>query len=71
MDGTATALYLTAFVPGRTLAPDDIFVITLIFGFFAVPRRHRHRVLFWGTLGVIVLRGITFAIPGAGMAVSP
>lgn len=58
MDATATAQYLTAFVVEKTLAMDNIFVIALIFGFFAIPRQYQHRVLFWGILGVIVLRGI-------------
>ena len=49
-----TAQYLTAFVVEKTLALDNIFVIALIFGFFAIPRAYQHRVLFWGILGVIV-----------------
>ncbi|WP_312531065.1 TerC family protein [Paracoccus sp. (in: a-proteobacteria)] len=62
MDGTATAQYLTAFVVEKTLALDNIFVIALIFSFFAIPRKYQHRVLFWGILGVIVLRGIMIAL---------
>lgn len=62
MGGTATAQYLTAFVVEKTLALDNIFVIALIFGFFAVPRLYQHRVLFWGILGVIVLRGIMIGL---------
>lgn len=58
MGGEATAQYLTAFVVEKTLALDNVFVIALIFGFFAIPRQYQHRVLFWGILGVIVLRGI-------------
>jgi len=57
MGAEATAQYLTAFVVEKSLAMDNIFVIALIFGFFAIPRRYQHRVLFWGILGVIVLRG--------------
>lgn len=55
--------YLTGFVIEKTLALDNIFVIALIFSFFAVPREYQHRALFWGILGVIVLRGIMI---GAG-----
>ncbi|MBT9247156.1 TerC family protein [Gemmobacter fulvus] len=62
MGATATAQYLTAFVVEKTLALDNIFVIALIFGFFAVPRIYQHRVLFWGILGVIVLRGIMIGL---------
>ncbi|WP_138472899.1 TerC family protein [Poseidonocella sp. HB161398] len=57
MDAAAAAQYLTAFVVEKTLALDNIFVIALIFGFFAIPAACQHRVLFWGILGVIVLRG--------------
>jgi tellurite resistance protein TerC len=62
MDAEATAQYLTAFVVEKTLAMDNIFVIALIFGFFAIPRQYQHRVLFWGILGVIVLRGIMIGL---------
>lgn len=57
--------YLTAFVVEKTLALDNIFVIALIFASLHIPARHQHRVLFWGVLGVIVLRGIMI---GAGAA---
>ena len=54
--------YLTAFALEKTLALDNIFVIALIFSFFAVPRKYQHRVLFWGILGVIVLRAIMIGL---------
>src|SRR5690349_8921463 len=50
--------YLTAFVVEKTLAMDNVFIIAMIFSFFAIPRAYQHRVLFWGILGVIVLRGL-------------
>jgi tellurite resistance protein TerC len=56
------ALYLTAFVVEKTLALDNVFVIALIFSFFGIPRKYQHRVLFWGILGVIVLRGIMIGL---------
>lgn len=62
MDSAATAQYLTAFVVEKTLALDNIFVIALIFGYFGVPREYQHRVLFWGILGVIVLRGLMIGL---------
>ena len=55
--------YLTGFLVEKTLAMDNVFVISLIFTYFAVPRQYQHRVLFWGILGVIVLRAILI---GAG-----
>lgn len=58
--------YLTGFVVEKSLAMDNIFVIAMIFGYFAIPRHYQHRVLLYGILGVIVLRGIMI---GAGAAV--
>ena len=54
--------YVTGFVVEKTLALDNVFVIALIFSFFAVPRIYQHRVLFWGILGVIVLRAIMIGV---------
>jgi tellurite resistance protein TerC len=62
MGGEATSAYLTAFVVEKTLAMDNVFVIALIFSWFAIPRQYQHRVLFWGILGVIVLRGIMIGV---------
>lgn len=58
----AAKLYLTAFVVEKTLALDNVFVIALIFTYFSIPRAYQHRVLFWGILGVIVLRGIMIGV---------
>lgn len=54
--------YLTGFIVEKTLAMDNIFVIAMIFAFFAIPRQYQHRVLFWGILGVIVLRAIMIGL---------
>ncbi|HEY9216899.1 MAG TPA: TerC family protein [Phenylobacterium sp.] len=54
--------YLTGFVVEKSLAMDNVFVIALIFGFFAIPRDLQHRVLFWGILGVIVLRAVMIGL---------
>ena len=53
--------YLTGFVVEKSLAMDNVFVIAMIFAYFAIPRQFQHRVLFWGILGVIVLRAIMIA----------
>jgi tellurite resistance protein TerC len=60
---TATEKYLTGYVVEKSLSVDNIFVIAMIFGFFAVPPLYQHRVLFWGILGALLLRG---AMIGAG-----
>lgn len=62
-DGTAAAAkYLTGYVVEKSLSVDNIFVIVMIFGFFAVPPIYQHRVLFWGILGALVLRGAMIAV---------
>jgi tellurite resistance protein TerC len=53
--------YLTGFVVEKSLAMDNIFIIATIFSYFAIPRQYQHRVLLYGILGVIVLRGIMIA----------
>ena len=54
--------YYTGFLIEKSLSMDNVFVIALIFSFFAIPRRYQHRVLFWGILGVIVLRAIMIGL---------
>ena len=46
----------------KSLTMDNVFVIALIFSFFAILRQYQHRLLFWGILGVIVLRAIMIAL---------
>jgi tellurite resistance protein TerC len=59
--GSATLKYLTGYLVEKSLAVDNIFVIAMIFGFFAVPARYQHRVLFWGILGALIMRGAMIA----------
>ena len=59
---TATAKYLTGYVVEKSLSIDNVFVIAMIFGFFAVPPIYQHRVLFWGILGALVMRGAMIAL---------
>ncbi len=59
----AALQYLTGYIVEESLSIDNIFVMVLILGFFGVPARDQHRVLFWGILGAVVLRG---AFIGAG-----
>lgn len=54
--------YYTGFMIEKSLSMDNVFVIALIFGFFSIPRQYQHRVLFWGILGVIVLRALMIAL---------
>jgi tellurite resistance protein TerC len=57
--------YFTGFFVEKSLAMDNVFVISLIFTYFAIPRIYQHRVLVWGILGVIVLRGIMIGLGAA------
>jgi tellurite resistance protein TerC len=66
MGDAAGIQYLTGFAIEKSLAIDNVFVIAMIFGYFAVPRLHQHRVLFWGIIGVVVLRAIMIGV-GAAM----
>jgi len=64
--GSADALaYVTGFVVEKSLAMDNVFVIAMIFAAFAIPREYQHRVLFWGILGVIILRAVMIAAGAA------
>jgi tellurite resistance protein TerC len=52
----AALAFLTGYLIEKSLSVDNIFVIALIFGYFAVPAAYQHRVLFWGILGALVMR---------------
>ncbi len=54
--------FYTGFLVEQSLSMDNVFVMAMIFGFFGIPRRYQHRVLFWGILGVIVLRAIMIGL---------
>ncbi|MDX5372492.1 MAG: TerC family protein [Pseudomonadaceae bacterium] len=61
--GAQSALeFYTGFLVEQSLSMDNVFVMAMIFGFFGIPRRYQHRVLFWGILGVIVLRAIMIGL---------
>jgi tellurite resistance protein TerC len=64
--GEAGIQFFTGYLIEKSLSVDNIFVIALIFGFFAVPKIHQHRVLFWGILGALVMRAI-FIVAGAAL----
>lgn len=59
---TATVKYVTGYLVEKSLAVDNIFVIAMLFGFFAVPALYQHRVLFWGIVGALVMRGAMIAV---------
>lgn len=54
--------FFTGYLLEKSLSVDNIFVFVLIFGFFATPPEYQHRVLFWGVLGALVMRGVMIAL---------
>lgn len=60
----ASLEFVTGYVLELSLSVDNLFIFLLIFNYFAVPEQQQHRVLFWGIVGALVLRGIFI---GAGV----
>jgi tellurite resistance protein TerC len=58
--------FVTSYVIELFLSVDNLFVFLVIFRYFAVPEEHQHRVLFWGVIGALVLRGLFI---GAGVGI--
>ena len=58
--------WLTGYLIEKALSVDNLFVFLLIFTYFKVPAEYQHRILFWGVLGALVLRGI-FILAGAAL----
>jgi tellurite resistance protein TerC len=57
-DADTALTFLTGYIIEESLSVDNIFVMVLIFNYFAVPREFQHRVLFWGILGALIMRGL-------------
>ncbi|MGE4312759.1 MAG: TerC/Alx family metal homeostasis membrane protein [Pseudobdellovibrionaceae bacterium] len=54
--------YFTAYLVEKSLSLDNIFVMSVIFGYYQIPLAYQHRVLFWGIIGVLVLRGVVIGV---------
>jgi tellurite resistance protein TerC len=62
-DGWSAFLkFVTGYVVEESLSVDNVFVIAMLFQYFAVPREYQHRVLFWGILGAVAMRGVMIGI---------
>ncbi len=59
----AVITYLTGYLIELSLSVDNLFVFLLIFAYFKVPAKYQHRVLYWGILGALIMRGVMI---GAG-----
>jgi len=55
-------LYYTGFLVEKSLSLDNIFIISIIFSSLKIERKYQHRVLFWGILGAIVMRGVLIGV---------
>ncbi len=64
---TVALEFLTGYVIEYSLSIDNIFVFVLVFGYFAIPPKYKHRVLFYGILGALVFRAIFIALGAALM----
>jgi tellurite resistance protein TerC len=64
-NGEAALAFFTGYLIEKSLSVDNIFVFILIFSFFAVPAAYQHRVLFWGILGALIMRGTLIAVGAA------
>jgi tellurite resistance protein TerC len=61
--GSEKALeFFTGYVIEKSLSVDNVFVIALLFSYFAVPREYQHKVLFWGILGALVMRATMIGV---------
>jgi tellurite resistance protein TerC len=54
--------FVTGYLIELSLSMDNVFVIALIFGYFRIPSENQHRVLFWGILGALVMRGLLIGV---------
>ncbi len=64
----ATKLYITAYLVEKSLSMDNVFVIAMIFTAFGIPAKYQHRVLFWGIVGALLMRGVMIGIGAAVVA---
>src|SRR3712207_3439904 len=65
MGAQAGLEFLTGYLIEKALSVDNIFVFVLVFSYFNVPPRYQHRVLFWGILGALLMRGAMIAAGAA------
>jgi tellurite resistance protein TerC len=60
--GDIALLFVTGYLIEQSLSVDNIFVIVMIFSYFRIPARYQHRVLFWGIVGALIMRGFFIAL---------
>ena len=71
-NGPTRALeFLAGYLIEKSLSVDNIFVFIMIFSYFAVPAAYQHKVLFWGILGALLMRGLFIATHEKGSGSPP
>jgi tellurite resistance protein TerC len=65
MGATSGMQYFTGYAIEKALSIDNVFVISLIFGYFAIPPKYQYRALVWGIVAVLVLRGVMIGVGAA------
>ncbi|MCC3154701.1 TerC family protein [Hymenobacter sp. BT770] len=68
MGSEAGLQWLTGYLVEKALSVDNLFVFLLIFNYFKVPAQYQHRILFWGVLGALILRGVFILVGGVLLA---
>ena len=63
----AALQYISGWITEYALSVDNIFVIALIFTYFRIPNKYQHRVLFWGIMGALILRGLMIGVGAAAV----
>jgi len=58
----AAQLFFGGYVVEKSLSIDNVFIMAMIFGYFGTPAKYQHRVLFWGILGALIMRGAMIAV---------
>src|SRR6266704_5413043 len=59
--------FFTGYIIELSLSMDNVFVMAVIFGYFRVPLEYQHRVLFWGILGALIMRGVMIGLGAAAI----
>mgnify|MGYP000873906077 CR=1 FL=1 len=62
---TPALQYFTGYIIEKSLSVDNLFVFLLLFSYFKVPAKYQHKVLFWGIIGALILRGVMIGVGAA------
>jgi len=65
MGPTSGMQYFTGYALEKALSIDNVFVISIIFGYFAIPAKYQYRALLWGIIAVLIMRGVMIALGAA------